>query len=475
MSTSEAEKLIKATAGEVRRWDFLWIAGMITGLFLGLAVWGEMPFAAIGLAWALLIVGLAVRYRFSSARTWAAPIEKLVASEFRAREAEKALLGRVRSILAALPEPLFLVNQEGRIEATNPAAEALVGFAPENKYMSSVLRAPAVLAAIEDIKAGAPAHAVDYDPPGAVEQSWQAFVTPLGGEEAERKILVILHDLTAERRVERMRVDFIANASHELRTPLASMAGFIETLRGHAKEDPSAQERFLEIMEAQAARMGRLIDDLMSLSRIELNEHMPPDGVVDLGVATADMVDGLRPIANQAGIALSTDIASDAPLHIEGERDEIIQVVQNLVDNAIKYSADGKSVHVLVGAGAPPAFDPATDDLEVETHRYADAVYQVAAGGEAAEAGFVYIQVRDEGRGIARGDLPRLTERFYRVDVETSRARGGTGLGLAIVKHIVNRHRGGIAVESAPGHGSAFTVVLRAAGADDEIAPIAAQ
>jgi two-component system phosphate regulon sensor histidine kinase PhoR len=230
-----------------------------------------------------------------------------------------------------------------------------------------------------------------------------------------------------------MRADFVANASHELRTPLAAVAGFIDTLRGHAKDDEAARENFLQIMGVQTARMSRLIDDLLSLTRIELNEHVPPQGRVGLEGVVREAVAALEPLARPDGIGIAIDAQPGLP-PITGDRDELIQLFQNLIHNAIKYGREGGHVWVMVGFAEPE------DQL--------------------------FVAVKDDGEGIPPQAVPRLTERFYRVDVKRSRERGGTGLGLAIVKHIVSRHQGRLTIESKLGEGSTFTVFLPAIGAD---------
>ena len=227
-----------------------------------------------------------------------------------------------------------------------------------------------------------------------------------------------------------MHADFVANASHELRTPLASIRGFVETLQGAAKDDPTAQARFLGIMQAQAERMSRLIEDLLSLSRIELREHVAPTSPVDLNGVVQDVIAALKQTAEKNHVSLRIDGLPDEALVI-GDRDELAQVAQNLVQNAIKYGRKGGQV-----------------DVSLRRH---DKQLELA--------------VTDDGIGIAPEHLPRLTERFYRVSAKDSKERGGTGLGLAIVKHIVNRHRGELRVSSVLGEGSTFTVAMPAAPA----------
>jgi two-component system phosphate regulon sensor histidine kinase PhoR len=241
------------------------------------------------------------------------------------------------------------------------------------------------------------------------------------------------------KRADQMRVDFVANASHELRTPLSTLIGFIETLGGPARNDPEARDRFLAIMLEQAQRMARLVADLLSLSRIELNELTQPTGRVDLGRLLGSVADALEMKAAERGMRIVVAAASDLP-QVVGDPDELAQVFQNLIDNAIKYSRPNTAVRVTAIPVEP-------DSTRAPRRLARDAVA---------------VAVADEGEGIAREHLPRLTERFYRVDSARSRLLGGTGLGLAIVKHIVNRHRGHLDIESTAGKGSTFTVYLRA-------------
>jgi two-component system phosphate regulon sensor histidine kinase PhoR len=236
--------------------------------------------------------------------------------------------------------------------------------------------------------------------------------------------------LSPLRRVEEMRADFVANASHELRTPLAALLGFIETLQGPAKNDTVAREKFLAIMQQQAARMARLIDDLLSLSRIELNAHLAPNTPVDLAPIVRQVADGLQTLARDRAVEIKLTTPAE-PLVVLGDRDELIRALENLVENALKYGEAGKRVDITLGRAATRAGTP-----------------------EAR------IAVRDYGPGIAPEHLPRLTERFYRVDVADSRAQGGTGLGLALVKHVLNRHGGRLSIESTPGQGATFVMHL---------------
>jgi two-component system phosphate regulon sensor histidine kinase PhoR len=271
-----------------------------------------------------------------------------------------------------------------------------------------------------------------------VDRWYEAHVTALRlrGEEASKGpdlMLITVRDLTPLRRMEEMRADFVANASHELRTPLAALSGFIETLQGPARDDQAARDRFLAIMKQQAFRMARLIDDLLSLSRVELNVHVRPETPVDLVAIVRHVTDAMQMLARERGVEVVVNAPAE-PIIVPGDRDELVRVFENLVENALKYGASGKRVEIGIACEA--------------------------SRGRSPEA---CVSVRDFGPGIPPEHLPRLTERFYRVDVAQSRAEGGTGLGLAIVKHILARHQGRLAIDSTLGQGATFTVRLPAA------------
>ena len=344
---------------------------------------------------------------------------------------------RLKQVVSTLPDPAIALDAEGHVILCNDLAVAMLDALREGEHISSVIRAPTVLDALDGVTKSGETTRVDYEQRVPLERRFEVYIAPLpvppesADVKQEPSLLMMLRDLTQQERVERMRADFVAYASHELRTPLAAVLGFIETLQGAAKNDTGAREQFLELMRNQANRMTRLIDDLLSLSRIELNAHVRPDSMVDLEPQVNHVLEYLAPLAKDSGIELETDIrVSEA--RVIGDRDELVQVFQNLVENAMKYGQSGKRVVVLVDMGpASPEGDETID-----------------------------LKVRDFGPGIAPEHLPRLTERFYRVDVGQSRAKGGTGLGLAIVKHIVNRHRGRLIIESEPGEGSTFTVRL---------------
>jgi two-component system phosphate regulon sensor histidine kinase PhoR len=275
--------------------------------------------------------------------------------------------------------------------------------------------------------------------PGPVPREIFATVIPLEPPLSDGgRIVVVLSDRTRERAVERTRADFVANASHELRTPLASLIGFIDTLRGPAADDPPAQIRFLGIMAEQAQRMNRLIDDLLSLSRIELSEHQAPDDLVDVQMLIRRLAAAMEPQSQARSMTIEVTCPPDMP-PTPGDEDQLEQVLQNLLDNAVKYGREAGTVRLTVQEAPPGKPWPARPGIA--------------------------ISVADDGQGIARAHIPRLTERFYRADKHRSRAVGGTGLGLAIVKHIVSRHRGQLAIESIEGSGTTVTVWLPTAAA----------
>lgn len=367
----------------------------------------------------------------------------LLRKSWRQSDAElRALLASTETILDSLPDPLFLLDRQRRIGRANLAARHLFGDELNGRELASVLRTPQVLGATDRVIAGGHSETLEFILAGAMERSFRAHVMPLPARSVVGTVAMLaLNDLTAEKRISQMRTDFIANASHELRTPLSALLGFIDTLRGPARDDPEAQERFLAIMSEQASRMSRLANDLLSLSRIELNEHTQPSERVDVAKLIEDVCDGLELHAGRRGMRIDITKPDTLP-QVLGHPDELSQVFQNLVDNALKYGREGTPVEVVI-----------------------DRVERSPALGRTTPHGILRVAVRDHGEGIGKEHLPRLTERFYRVDTARSRKLGGTGLGLAIVKHIVNRHRGALTIDSTVGDGSVFTVYLPAAKA----------
>jgi two-component system phosphate regulon sensor histidine kinase PhoR len=398
------------------------------GIFLLLAFSGALhPVAAV--VSFLILAGVA-------ATRWMAVGDTSPVRAGASLDKEASVLGggAAMALLDRLPDPLVVVDETGRVLYANGAAEPLVGKAAVGRHVATVLRSAPLIEAINGVIRDGAVRSIEYAVPVPVQRNFSAFVSPVPGaapasKPASKYVIVLLRDVTEARRIEAMRADFVAFASHELKTPLASLSGFIDTLRGHAKDDPEARDKFLGIMADQATRMRRLIEDLLSLSRIELREHVRPSDAVDLFGVVNDVTDGLTPLADQYGVAIGVTASASLP-KVMGDRDELAQVVQNLADNALRYGRSGKRIDISLSPDAK--------------------------GGRPV----VRLTVRDYGPGIAKEHIPRLTERFYRVDPAASRARGGTGLGLAIVKHIVNRHQGTLSIESELGQGSAFSVLL---------------
>jgi two-component system phosphate regulon sensor histidine kinase PhoR len=329
-------------------------------------------------------------------------------------------------LAAAVADPLVVFDSRGVVLLANSAAASAFGDMQSGISLPLKFRAPELQQLLERILSGQFASlTVEYVERIPIERVYRATATAVGNDSG--LFVIVFKDQSESRRIDRMRADFIANASHELRTPLASIAGFIETLRGPARNDPAAREQFLQIMQNQTSRMARLIDDLLSLSRLEMKAMTSGGAKVDLVEIIESVVNSLRPLATDSGVVIENQIG-EKRIGVSGDRDELFQVFENLLENACKYGQAGGRV-----------------------------VLSVVPSGTADEVG---IEVRDFGPGIAEEHIPRITERFYRVDVDNSRSHKGTGLGLSIVKHIVTRHRGRLTITSKIGEGSAFTVHL---------------
>lgn len=330
-------------------------------------------------------------------------------------------------IIDILPDPVLLIAADRRVTHANRSARELAGIELKGHDLAGVLRNPELLAAVDAVLAGGRGQFIEISFPVPVERHFAVRVEPLG-EELPDAMVAVFHDLTALEQIERMRTDFVANVSHELKTPLASLLGYIETLQGPAREDAEARVRFLAIMDEQAQRMARLVDDLLSLSRIEMEEHSRPTDIVSVGGLLDEVTGLLEQQAAKRNVTVTLDLA-DGPARLMADRDQLSEVFENLIGNAIRYGRDAGEVRVTV---------------------------------RPEPAHHITVSIEDDGDGIPAIHIPRLTERFYRVDAARSRERGGTGLGLAIVKHIVSRHRGRLLIESKPGKGSRFSVVLPA-------------
>ncbi len=399
-------------ARRVRGW---WLAALAMFAIILLAAFGWLPSYIALPAIVAVATLMAVEIRFASRGIAIDAAPRLVPA------AADPTAG-LAALINALPEPALLVDRASTVIAGNVPAAAVFGRIRTGEPISFTIRNPQIIEAIR-AAAGGQTQRFEINERFPAERALEAHVAPVVfAHELPELFLLSFRDLTQERRLAQMRTDFVANASHELRTPLASLLGFIDTLQGPARDDAKARDKFLKIMGEQARRMSRLINDLMSLSRIELSLHLQPQTRVDLAGIVAQVCDTMTPLAEEQNVALTLKREA-AEAFVLGDRDELIRVFENLVENALKYGASGKRVEVTLSAAA----------------------------GEAA------VSVRDFGSGIAPEHLPRLTERFYRVDVETSRAQGGTGLGLSLAKHVLARHRGTLSIESEPGKGAIFT------------------
>lgn len=326
------------------------------------------------------------------------------------------------ALLTTFPVPMLLIDEAGVVRSASDEAERLLARDLEGLPISSIFRAPTVVSAVEEAISGGKEDTFDFRMRRPRELTLTATVRPLPGSEGLRAAM-ILRDSTGQVQVDATRSDFVANASHELRTPLAAISGIVETLRGSARDDPEAQERFLGIIAKQIDRMTRLVSDLLSLSRVELQENVAPTERQNLRGILAEVISAARPMAEELGVEVDAPLPDDLP-KVFGSRDELAQVFVNLIDNAIHYG---------------------NSRVTIEAETLDDTVG---------------ITVSDDGPGIEGHHIPRLTERFYRADAGGARGRHGTGLGLAIVKHIVSRHRGTLGIVSEPGAGSRFTIAL---------------
>lgn len=327
-------------------------------------------------------------------------------------------------LAAAVLDPLYIFDGAGSILYSNEAAD--LAFGPMTKSVSLRLkfRAPEMHELVSRVISGAEeSTAINYSERVPVERAYRVVASRIGNDTG--LYVLMFKDQSEARRIDRMRADFIANASHELRTPLASVAGFIETLRGPARDDAKARENFLQIMQNQTQRMARLIDDLLSLSRLEMKPYQKPNAQLDVVALVKGVIESMRHIARENGVEIVSELG-DAPLLVAGHSDELVQVFENLLENACKYGSSGERILVWADQASP------MDEVRVT--------------------------VQDFGPGIPEEHIPRITERFYRVDVETSRTQKGTGLGLSIVKHILTRHDARLSVKSAPGEGATFVV-----------------
>ncbi|TPK97738.1 two-component sensor histidine kinase [Mesorhizobium sp. B2-4-12] len=418
MTELDAEQKGVMRTMAIRLWNGRWLfaAGVVAVLiafaFAGLSAYVLVPALLLLLAAAIL------------------PAAGMRQSDDNAAAIEAIGLQRLSGeyLAAAVADPLIIFDRAATIVHANAAAFAAFGGIAPGLSLPLKFRAPEMQALLDSVLSGTIASdVVDYTEKLPVERAYRVSASSVG--HGTDLYVLVFKDQSEARRIDRMRADFIANASHELRTPLASIAGFIETLRGPARNDPAAREQFLQIMQNQTGRMARLIDDLLSLSRLEMKPYLKPGTEVDLRQTVDSVIDSLGPLAGETSVAIERDFAA-GPLNVPGDRDELFQVFENLLENACKYGQSGGRV-----------------------------VVSIAHSDDGAEPG-IDVTIRDFGPGIPEEHIPRITERFYRIDVETSRTQKGTGLGLSIVKHILTRHNARLTIKSEVGKGAAFSVHL---------------
>lgn len=449
----------------------LQVTGPTTLVFVALILTGAVDFRAGLLAWALAIAGTAfILWRFLSgvlmlrryvdatvageeaelprfgpvvvARELSMAVRRLDRA-WRARTRQiEASLDANRTIINSLPDPLILIGGDRSVIRANAAAQTVLGGDPTGRDLAASLRVPDVLTAADRAVEQDIGSTVAFALPPARKRHFAGRLQPLPRRASDgSRAVLVLHDVTDVRRNEQMRADFAANASHEIRTPLTALIGFIETLKTVPAEDVETRNRFLETMDEAARRIDRLVDDLLALSRIEMAERSAPLGRVDLAHVLETAARGVAWQADRAGTEISLDVAGDVG-SVPGDEVELGQVFQNLLENAIKYGRERGHIRVT----ATMSIDEGGEESP--------------ADDAPAAAPAAVITVADDGPGIPADHIPRLTERFYRVDKARSRATGGTGLGLAIVKHIVNRHDGTLDIRSTLGEGTTVTIRL---------------
>ncbi len=336
----------------------------------------------------------------------------------------------VKTTLNGLSVAVFVIDAKQIIRFGNIAAQQRFGIDAKDDALFNVIPAKKCQKAVQRVLEGETTVSLELTLQDVVPTTFRLIVTRLDAvlKGKDARAIVSLEDISHIREAEQMRIDFVANVSHELRSPLTSLSGFIETLQGPAKNDPVARERFLDLMLNDAQRMSRLIGDLLSLSKLQASERVAPQDTVDVESILRRVVASLEPISNSEETKVTLSVPKKLPMVI-GDADELTQVFQNLIENGIKYSTRETEVEVIAEV------DPSHDNQ-------------------------LRISIRDHGEGIDPQHIPRLTERFYRIDKGRSRDMGGTGLGLAIVKHILIRHRAYLHIDSKVGSGSIFSVFL---------------
>lgn len=418
MAEQSAEQASVAQAMAIRLWHSRWL--LAAGVVAVLTAFAFANISAYVLVPALLLLLFAAMLPAAGLRQYGENTAAIEAIGLQRLSGEY--------LAAAVADPLIIFDRSATIVHANAAAFAAFGGIAPGLSLPLKFRAPEMQSLLDSVLSGTIASdVVDYTEKLPVERAYRVSASSVG--HGTDLYVLVFKDQSETRRIDRMRADFIANASHELRTPLASIAGFIETLRGPARNDPAARDQFLQIMQNQTGRMARLIDDLLSLSRLEMKPYLKPGTEVDLRQTVDSVIDSLAPLARENSVVIERDFAK-GPLNVPGDRDELFQVFENLLENACKYGQSGGRVVVSI------------------TH-----------ADDGSEPG-IDVTIRDFGPGIPEEHIPRITERFYRIDVETSRTQKGTGLGLSIVKHILTRHNARLTIKSEVGKGAAFAVHL---------------
>ena len=376
-----------------------------------------------------------------------------------AQSQEKGRRNLEIAIAEGLQEAIFIVDRNAMITYANQAARRLFPDLTLRYPLSNYVRDPDVSQLVTETLAGKIATPQSIVRPGSVDRhlrvSGSPIITERYGEDTIRRAVIIFADVTEIERTNTQRADFLANASHELKTPIASMLGYIETLRGHAKDDPEAQNMFLGIMQEQAERMQRLITDILSLRKIELSEHLVPTERADFGLAAKAALEAVHPIAELRKVRVKMSGKKKSAL-VMGRQDELVQLILNLVDNAVRMSPPESDVQLVIDR-----LDNWMPGLQFKDNPIAkDAPRRRIVNPPRAGAPYWRLTIRDSGPGFDRDHLPRLGERFYRIAGDRSSKEKGTGLGLAIVKHIVRWHRGGLYIESQEGVGTEFTIIM---------------
>jgi two-component system phosphate regulon sensor histidine kinase PhoR len=375
-------------------------------------------------------------------------------------QTEEDYLAAQANLADTIQDAVVMLDQRERVIYANPRARELLKIKNLGRPLSTYVREPGIRSVIQKALLGQATEAVTYHVEDPTDRHIRLMASPFTldiSDPPRPMALVFFYDVTEYMLAHTQRADFLANASHELKTPIASLLGYIETLRGHAKDDPKAQEKFLGIMQSQAERMQRLIDDLLSLRRIEQIQHIAPHETADLYLSAKAAIEAVEPLAKKRGVTIKLQGEREAP--VTGQQDELIQLVLNLLDNAVKISES--KTDITLSIERQESWQPGQAFLETDFSANAGN-RRIVSPVRTDQAHFV-LRLRDQGPGFARDHLPRLGERFYRIAGDLSSKEKGTGLGLAIVKHITRRHRGGLLIQSALGEGTEFTVLLPAA------------